>query len=125
MMRCVLFTIGLLFTGVLQRASAQATVPVDSIAPRLTACWYAGDGGMHGYYCFSNSGSVMVRPSGHGRQPVEGQWEVDKKGVVTIISGKMKTHYFVERLEPDGFILVTPKDGVRLEGHKEKPQGWR
>lgn len=80
---------------------------------------------MRGYYCFSNAGTVLVRPSGKGREPIETVWEVDKKGVVTIVSGKSKTRYLVERLESDGFILVTPKDGVRLEGHAERPTGWR
>jgi len=121
-MRGLLLTIGL---GMAMIANAQAHLPVDSIAPRLTGCWYAGDGGMRGYYCFSNSGTVLVRVSGGGRKEVEGLWEVDRKGQVTITSGKSKTRYWVERLETDGFILVTPKDGVRLEGHKDPPKGWR
>jgi hypothetical protein len=104
---------------------AQHELSPDSIAAGLTGCWFAGDGGMKGYYCFSNAGTVLVRQSGAGRKEVEGQWEVDKKGQVTIVSGKSKTRYLVERLEADGFILVTPKDGVRLEGHKERPKGWK
>lgn len=106
--------------------SAQADYPVDSIAPNLIGCWFAGDGGMEGYYCFDPNGHVSVVKKGNGRIKVEGEWEVDtRKGLVTITSGKMKTRYLVERLQPDGFILVTPKDGVRLEGHKEKPKGWK
>ena len=104
---------------------AQAEYPVDSIAPNLAGCWYAGDGGMEGYYCFEAHGVVSVVKKGNGRIKVDGEWEVDRKGMVTITSGKMKTRYLVERLKPDGFILVTPKDGVRLEGHKEKPKGWK
>lgn len=108
------------------RLTAQADYPVDSIAPNLTGCWYAGDGGMEGYYCFEPNGHVSVVKKGNGRIKVEGEWEVDlKKGMVTITSGKMRTRYLVERLKPDGFVLVTPKDGVRLEGHKEKPKGWK
>jgi hypothetical protein len=106
-------------------AMAQAEYPVDSIAPNLTGCWYAGDGGMEGYYCFYPHGNVSVVKKGNGRIKVDGEWEVDRKGMVTITSGKMKTRYLVERLADDGFILVTPKDGVRLEGHKEKPKGWK
>jgi hypothetical protein len=117
------FLLALLCTGGL--ALAQADYPVDSIAPNLTGCWYAGDGGMEGYYCFQPHGNVSVVKKGNGRIKVDGQWEVDRKGNVTITSGKMKTRYLVERLAPDGFILVTPKDGVRLEGHKEKPKGWK
>jgi hypothetical protein len=118
-----LFLLALLCPGRL--AMAQAEYPVDSIAPHLTGCWYAGDGGMEGYYCFEPAGLVSVVKKGNGRIRVEGEWEVDRKGMVTITSGKMKTRYLVERLEADGFILVTPKDGVRLEGHKEKPKGWK
>ena len=121
-MRASLFIAALLVGAT---AFAQHEVPVDSIAPRLTGCWYAGDGGMRANYCFSNAGSVLVRFSGKGREPVEGQWEVDKKGVITIITGKDKTKYLVERLAPDGFVLVTPKEGIRLEGHKEQPKGWK
>lgn len=117
-----------LFIGVLclaRTASAQQDLPADSISARLVGCWYAGDGGMRGYYCFSNAGTVLVRFSGKGREPVESTWEVDKKEHVVIASGKSKTVYLVERLEADGFVLVTVKDGVRLEGHKERPNGWK
>lgn len=108
------------------RLAAQVDYPLDSIAPNLTGCWFAGDGGMEGYYCFEPNGHVSVVKKGNGRIKVDGEWEVDlKKGMVTITSGKMKTRYLVERLKPDGFVLVTPKDGVRLEGHKEKPKGWK
>lgn len=103
----------------------QADYPVDSIALNLSGCWFAGDGGMEGYYCFEPNGYVSVVKKGNGRIKVEGEWGVDHKGVVTITSGKMKTRYLVERLKPDGFILVTPKEGVRLEGHKDKPTGWK
>ncbi len=114
----------LLHTGL--RLAAQVDYPLDSIAPNLTGCWFAGDGGMEGYYCFEPNGHVSVVKKGNGRIKVDGEWEVDlKKGMVTITSGKMKTRYLVERLKPDGFVLVTPKDGVRLEGHKEKPKGWK
>lgn len=114
----------LLLTGL--RLAAQVDYPLDSIAPNLTGCWFAGDGGMEGYYCFEPNGHVSVVKKGNGRIKVDGEWEVDlKKGMVTITSGKMKTRYLVERLKPDGFVLVTPKDGVRLEGHKEKPKGWK
>ncbi len=106
-------------------ANAQGKVPADSVSTRLVGCWYAGDGGMRGYYCFSNAGTVLVRFSGKGREPIESAWEVDKKGLVVITSGKSKTKYFVERCEQDGFILVSDKDGVRLEGHREQPKGWR
>jgi hypothetical protein len=106
-------------------ASAQNELPRDTIAARLVGCWYAGDGGMRGYYCFSNAGTILVRPSGQGRKELEAIWEVDRKGVVTIDNGTSKTRYLVERLEADGFILVTPKDGIRLEGHRDKPKGWR
>src|SRR5262245_36527394 len=103
---------------------AQKDLPADTISARLVGCWYAGDGGMRGYYCFSNSGSVMVRFSGKGREAVESVWSVDKNGLVSIASGKSKTKYLVERLAQDGFVLVTPKEGIRLEGHKEQPKGW-
>jgi hypothetical protein len=103
----------------------QTELPIDSIAPRLVGCWYAGDGGVRGYYCFSVEGTVNIRPSGKGREELNGEWEVDKKGQVTVINGKSRTRYLVERLEGDGFILVTPKNGVRMEGHREKPKGWR
>ena len=106
-------------------AMAQAEYPVDSIAPNLTGCWYAGDGGMRGHYCFSNAGTVLVRFSGKGREPLESTWEVDRKGLVTISSGRSRTRYLVERLEADGFVLVTPKEGVRLEGHRDPPKGWK
>jgi hypothetical protein len=106
-------------------ATAQAELPADTIAARLTGCWYAGDGGMRGYFCFSNAGTVLVRFSGKGREPLEGTWEVDAKGLVTISSGRSRTRYLVERLEADGFVLVTPKEGVRLEGHRDPPKGWK
>ena len=105
--------------------SGQSTPDVDSFAALLNGCWYVGDGGMEGYYCFQPNGNISVVKKGNGRIKVDGQWNVDKKGSVTITSGKMKTRYLVELLGPDGFILVTPKDGVRLEGHKEKPKGWK
>lgn len=107
------------------QAHAQEPVPVDSIAARLTGCWYAGDGGMRGHYCFTDAGTVHVRFSGTGRQPLESSWAVDRKGVVSIGSGRSRTHYLVERLAADGFVLVTPKDGVRLEGHRDPPKGWK
>lgn len=121
-MRRLLGIIGCMITA---SVMAQSDFPVDSIAPRLTGCWFAGDGGMKGEYCFRATGDVIVRPSGRGRIEIQGLWEVDRKGQVTIHSGKSKTRYLVERLEADGFILVTPKDGVRLEGHKERPKGWK
>lgn len=118
----ILLTVALCFVCAVH---AQHDLPADSIAGRLTGCWYAGDGGMRGYYCFSNAGTVLVRFSGKGREPVESTWEVDKKNHVVIASGKSKTVYLVERLEADGFVLVTVKDGVRLEGHKDPPKGWK
>lgn len=104
---------------------AQRAQPVDSIAAQITGCWYAGDGGMRGQYCFSDAGTVLVRFSGRGREPMETTWEVDDKGVVTIGSGRARTRYLVERLEQDGFVLVTPKEGIRLEGHRDPPKGWK
>src|SRR5262245_25314501 len=93
--------LALFFALAMCRANAQEVLSSDTIAARIVGCWYAGDGTMRGYYCCSNTGAILVRFSGKGREPVESEWSVDNKGVVTIASGKAKTRYLVERLEAD------------------------
>jgi hypothetical protein len=107
-------------------ANAQKTLSPDTIVARLTGCWYAGDGGTEGRYCFSSDNRLKVEPLGKGRHELQGVWSVDKKSNVTVKGdGSPKTVYLVERLEADGFVLVTEKDGIRLEGHKEQPKKKR
>jgi hypothetical protein len=121
-MRSILFA----FVLIPAFAQAQKELPPDTIVARLTGCWYAGDGGTEGRYCFTSDKRLKVEPLGKGRHELQGDWGVDKKGNVTVKGdGSPKTVYLVERLEADGFVLVTEKDGIRLEGHKEPPKKKR
>ena len=104
--------------------SAQHSVPLDSIAPKLGGCWYATDGGTKGEYCFAVGGVLTITPHGHGREKLERHWSVDAKGNVVVKSGKHEIIYLIERLATDGFVLVNNKEDVRLEGHRDKPRHW-
>ncbi len=98
---------------------AQAPAEVDSIASRLSGCWMVNDGAMQGQYCFRADGIIVVSPKGNGRRDVRGIWHVDDKGRVTITCADTKLRYVVERIADDGFVLVTAKEGIRLEGHRD------
>lgn len=99
--------------------SAQTTVPTDSIAPRLSGCWFSGDGGMTAEYCFGTNGDLVISPPGRAREVLQRQWSVTEKGEVMVTNGKNKILYVVEHLAGDGFVLVNDRHHIRLEGHKE------
>lgn len=101
---------------------AQRPVPTDSIAPRLTGCWFAGDGGMTGEYCFHGDGRLVITPPGRARTVLERTWSVDDKGEVFVTDGRNKIQYVVEHLAADGFVLVNDRHHIRLEGHKDPPK---
>ena len=104
---------------------AQAPAEVDSIASRLRGCWVVNDGAMQGTYCFRPDGVIVVSPKGSGRQAAHGDWIVDAKGRVTITCEETKLRYVVERIADDGFVLVTAKEGIRLEGHRDNAKSGR
>jgi hypothetical protein len=104
---------------------AQAPVEPDSIATRLSGCWMVNDGAMQGQYCFRPDGVIVVSPKGNGRRDVRGDWIVDAKGRVTITCEETKLRYEVERIADDGFVLVTVKEGIRLEGHRGSVKSGR
>ena len=98
----------------------QTPMESDSIASRLSGCWMVEDGAMQGKYCFRPDGIIVVSPKGNGRLDPRGTWTVDDKGRVTISCADTKLRYLVERIADDGFVLVTAKEGIRLEGHRDQ-----
>jgi hypothetical protein len=103
----------------------QTPTEPDSIASRLSGCWMVNDGAMQGRYCFRPDGIIVVSPKGNGRRDVRGDWLVDDKGRVTITCEETKLRYLVERIAEDGFVLVTAKEGIRLEGHRDSAKSGR
>jgi hypothetical protein len=99
---------------------AQAPAEEEGIASRLSGCWMVNDGAMQGQYCFRPDGIIVVSPKGNGRHDARGEWSVDAKGRVTITCADTKLRYVVERIADDGFVLVTAKEGIRLEGHRDQ-----
>lgn len=93
----------------------------EEIRKGLQGCWYGGDGGTEGRYCFTED-KLTITPDGSGRITLEREWSVDAKGTVVVRSGKHRITYTVEHLAEDGFVLVNDKEKVRLEGHREKPK---
>ncbi len=100
----------------------QAPAEADSIAGGLYGCWSVDDGAMQGKYCFRPDHVIVVSPKGKGRRDVHGDWRVDEKGRVIITCADIKLRYAVERIADDGFVLVTTRDGIRLEGHRASTQ---
>jgi len=105
--------------AVVARGQGPAKHTPEQIRQGLQGCWYGGDGGTEGRYCFTDN-KLTIIPEGGGRMTLEREWSVDAKGTVVVRSGKHRITYTVEHLAEDGFVLVNDREQVRLEGHREK-----